>query len=78
MPELCNLSVLESLRYFGRSENRCGRRTDFWTAAMIWLNMASTLSDWCWLGARWWDWADIMGVEMGHVEGREEVNVAAG
>ena len=38
---------------------------------MIWLNMASTLSGWCWLGVRLCDWTDIMEVEMGHVEGRE-------
>lgn len=28
---------------------------------MIWLNMASTLRECCWLGDRLWDWVDIMG-----------------
>lgn len=42
---------------------------------MIWPNMASTLSDW--LGARRWDWADIVGVKMRHVEEREERNGAS-
>lgn len=46
-------------------------------ATMIWPNMASILSDWCWLGVRLWDWADIMGARMGHVEGREERNGAS-
>ena len=44
---------------------------------MIWLNMASTLSDCGWLGTRRWDWADIVKVKIGHVEGREERNGAS-
>lgn len=68
MPKLCNLRVLEVSYYFWDGQRSgCGRRTDLWTALMIWLNMASTLSDWCWLGAGWWDWRDIMEVEKRHV-----------
>lgn len=44
---------------------------------MIWLNMASTLSECCWLGDRLWDCVDIMGDEMVQVEGREERNGAS-
>ena len=36
---------------------------------MIWLNMASTLREWC--------WPDIMEVKMRHVAGREERNGGA-
>ena len=80
MPKLRYLRVLESSRVIpGGQESGCERRTDFWTAVMIWLNMASTLSGWCWLGVRWWDWVDITEGRNG-TRRRERVqgNVASG